>query len=152
MIAGGATASVLTTGAAAQAEPALDGAIAVDGNTLRAVVVSLGGDGKSMVAIQTLPADPSPYPLFRQFLTHKTTATAIYRAPPDHTVISAAPARDFQFIVAGEAIITADSGNYICGPGTVILADAGARHEQRAGKAGYTAIRVRLADQREITR
>ncbi len=139
--AGGAAAAV----GGSQAASAVTNAIDAEGGALNAVKVSIGGDGKSIVDMVLLPADPSPYPLFKQFLTHKASATAIYRAPPHHLSNEAQPTRDLLFIVSGGAVIAADTGRETVGAGSVALCDAGARHSITAGPSGYTAIRVRLA-------
>jgi hypothetical protein len=123
------------------------GAITDGGDGIKAVSISAGADGKSKIDDITVPADTSVAPkLFQQFLTHKATATAIYQAPPGHTIAEGQPAKDLLFIVDGTTTLKADSGSRTVGRGTFVLFDGVAKHTEKAGPAGYVAIKVRLAD------
>jgi hypothetical protein len=123
------------------------GAIGPNGDSIKAVRVSAGADGQSTIADIEVPADKSVAPLlFQQFLTHKASATAIYRAPPHHAIGESAPAKDLLLIVDGSTTIKTDGGSRRLGLGTFVLFDGVARHTEKAGPAGYVAIKVRLAD------
>jgi hypothetical protein len=123
------------------------GAIAASGDSVKAVRVSLGADGKSRIEDIDVPADKSVAPqLFQQFLTHKASATAIYRAPPHHAIAESEPAKDLLLIVDGTTTIKTDSGSRKLGLGTFVLFDGVAKHTEKAGPTGYVAIKVRLAE------
>src|SRR5471030_2776282 len=103
MLAGGGAA--LAVGRLANAETAnpLAAAIAPDGQSMKVVRVLLRNDGQTRVAESQVAADNSPYPLFKQFLTHNATTTAIYSAPPHHKMPAGKnTANALLFVVAGE--------------------------------------------------
>jgi hypothetical protein len=133
---------------AATANP-LAAAIAPDGQSMRVVRVLLRDNGQAHVAEDQVAADKSPYPLFKQFLTHDATKTAIYSAPPHHKIAgSKDTGKALLFVVAGETTLKAGGATQRCPAGTAILMDAGsgAGLSETAGPAGYTAIKVQLAD------
>jgi hypothetical protein len=147
---GGAAALFAVTGpaVAATANP-LAAAIAPDGESMKVVRVLLRDDGQTHVAEDQVAADKSPYPLFKQFLTHNATKTAIYSAPPHHKITGGKDAgKALLFIVAGETTLMAGGSKQLCPAGTAVLMDAGsaAGLNETAGPAGYTAIKVQLAD------
>lgn len=149
--AGGAAALAATTSQAQAADTAnpLAAFIAADGSAIKAVQVSVGADGKTGIADADIPADNSPYPLFKQFLTHKASATAIYAAPPHHKIVGTKnDAKEILFIVAGETTLKAGGTVRKCPAGSVILLDAGsgAGLAEQAGPEGYTGVKVQLAD------
>ena len=122
-------------------------AITKGGDGLKAVMVSAGADGKSKIEEIDVAADTSLAPkLFQQFLTHKASATAIYQAPPHHVIAAGEPAKDLLLIVDGAVTLKSDSGSRKLGPGAFVLFDGVAKHSEKAGPAGYVAIKVRLAD------
>jgi hypothetical protein len=134
---------------AAEAANPLAAAIAADGQSMKVVRVLLRNDGKTRVAEGEVGADTSPYPLFKQFLTHNATATAIYSAPPHHKMQAGKTAEaSLLYIVAGETVLTADGATQRCPAGTAILIDAGSGTglSETAGPGGYTAIKVQLAN------
>jgi len=149
VLAGGGAAAIVTAGAAraasAQPESTLAAAIIDDGQKIKVVRIS-ADNGRTAIADVGLPADPSPYPLFKQFLTHKASATAVYSAPPRHEITTNATDRYLVFIAAGDTTLQAGGTSRRCGAGTFILAERGAAYAERAGVDGYTAIKVRLAD------
>ena len=146
----GAAALLTATRQAVAAVPnPLAAAIAPDGQSMKVVRVLLRNDGQTRVAEGEVAADTSPYPLFKQFLTHNATATAIYSAPPHHRMPAGKnTANALLFIVAGETTLKAGDATQRCPAGTAILIDAGsgAGLNETAGPAGYTAIKVQLAD------
>jgi hypothetical protein len=147
---GGAAALFAVTGpaVAATANP-LAAAIAPDGESMKVVRVLLRDDGQTHVAADQVAADKSPYPLFKQFLTHNATKTAIYSAPAHHKIAGGKDAgKALLFIVAGETTLMAGGAKQHCPAGTAILMDAGSAPglNETAGPAGYTAIKVQLAD------
>ena len=122
-------------------------AIAGGGGSIKAVLFSVGADGKSKMEDIDVPADQSVAPkLFQQFLTHKASATAIYQVPPHHVIAESQPAKDLLFIVDGATTLKTDAGSRKLGLGTFVLFDGVAKHTEKAGPAGYVAIKVRLAD------
>jgi hypothetical protein len=146
---GGAALAVAGLANTAKAANPLAAAIAADGQSMKVVRVLLRNDGKTRVAEGEVGADASPYPLFKQFLTHDATATAIYSAPPHHTMPAGKnPANAVLYIVAGETVLKADGAIQRCPAGTAILIDAGSGTglTETAGPAGYTAIKVQLRD------
>jgi hypothetical protein len=151
VLAGGGAAIAAATAARARAaksdmpEMSLAGAIVDDGQKIKIVHV-FAENGQTRIADAALPADTSPYPLFKQFLTHKASATAVYGAPPHHQGLSKAADKYLLFIAAGETVLTAGKDRRRCGAGTFILAEGGAGYGERADADGYTAIKVRLAD------
>ena len=127
--------------------------VAPDGQSIKAVEVSIGADGKAGIKEIDVTADKSVAPkLFQQFLTHKASKVAIYSAPPYHKIdvirppIGGKPAREFAFIVDGETTIKIGDASRKVGRGTVLLFDGAANYKEKAGPVGYTAIKVRLAD------
>ena len=146
---GGAALAVSRLANAAEAANPLAAALAADGPSMKVVRVLLRNDGKTRVAEGEVGADASPYPLFKQFLTHNASATAIYSAPPHHKMpASKATENALLYIVAGETVLMADGATQRCPAGTAILIDAGSGTglSETAGPAGYTAIKVQLAD------
>jgi len=147
----GGAAALLGASRTARAEPVnpLAAFIAADGSAIKAVHVSAGDGGHSQIADMDVAADHSPYPLFKQFLTHKASATAVYAAPP-HLKIAGAKnaAKTLLFIVAGETTLEAGATKRKCPAGTVILMDegSGAGVSEKAGPDGYTGFKVALAD------
>ena len=150
MLAGsGAALAIGSLANAAEAPNPLAAAFAQDGQSMKVVRVLLRNDGKTRIAEGEVGADKSPYPLFKQFLTHNATATAIYSAPPRHKMSAdKASANALLYIVAGETVLKADGVTQHCPAGTAILIDAGSGADlsETAGPAGYTAIKVQLAD------
>jgi hypothetical protein len=122
------------------------GSIAPDGDTIKVVKVSIDAAGKSQAAEADLPADHSPYPLFKQFLTHEASKVAIYRAPPNLAIAENQPAKDLLLIVDGDTTLMTDTGSRKVGLGGFVLFDGIAKHTETAGPAGYVAIKIRLAD------
>jgi hypothetical protein len=123
--------------------------IAPDGNSIKAVHVTIGDNGHSRIAGADIAADNSPYPLFKQFLTHNASTTAIYAAPPHHKIAAGKSAgKSLLFIVDGETNLKAGGATRRCFAGTVVLLDAGSGPglSEQAGPAGYTAIKVQLTD------
>jgi hypothetical protein len=149
LLAGGGAALAVAAAPGVQAEAAankLAAFIAPDGTSIKAVKVTVA-DGQTSIADADIAADKSPYPLFKQFLTHDASATAIYAAPPHHKIDgNKASAKSLLFVVAGETTLKAGKTAHKCPAGTVILLDAGADLHEQAGPAGYTAIKVQLAD------
>lgn len=124
-------------------------AFASDGKSMKVIRILLKNDGKTRVAEGQVGADESPYPLFKQFLTSKASAVAIYGAPARHKIAAAkAPAKAMLFICAGETVFKAGGVTQRCPAGTAILVDAGsgAGLTETAGPEGYTAIKVQLSD------
>jgi hypothetical protein len=152
MLAGTGAAVTLASmqhGQAAEAANPLATFIAADGGSIKAVHVSAGDGGHSRIAEMDVAADHSPYPLFKQFLTHKASATAVYGAPPHHRIVgSKNPAKTLLFIVAGETTLEAAGTRRKCPAGTMILIDAGSGADlgEKAGPDGYTGFKVQLAD------
>jgi hypothetical protein len=145
LIAGGGAFALAGPAALAALADGLAAAIAPDGQSIRVVRV-FAENGATRMEDATLPADPSPYPLFKQFLTHKASSVAVYRAPSGLTIAAkAAPAREIVFIAEGDTLLAAGGLSRRCAAGTFILAD-GAACDERAGAAGYTAIKIHLAD------
>jgi hypothetical protein len=153
VIAGGGAAVALAAGRAIAVADANNhaspwaGSIVTGSAGIKAVLISAGADGKSKIEDIDVPPDKSVAPmLFRQFLTHKASATAIYQAPPRHAIAEAEPAKDLLFIVDGATTLETDGGSRKLGRGTFVLFDGIAKHTEKAGPAGYVAIKVRLAD------
>jgi hypothetical protein len=147
----GGAAALLGASGTAMAEPVnpLAAFIAADGASIRALHVSTGDGGHSQISDTDVAADHSPYPLFKQFLTHKASATAVYAAPPRLRIAGTRnAARTLLFIVAGETTLEAGAAKRKCPAGTVILMEegSGAGVSETAGPDGYTAFKVALAD------
>src|SRR5882757_8120020 len=83
-VSGAAALFAVTRPAMATTANPLAAAIAPDGQSMKVVRVLLRNDGQTRVAEGEVAADNSPYPLFKQFLTHNATTTAIYSAPQHH--------------------------------------------------------------------
>lgn len=146
--AGGAALAAVAApqGRAADAENPLAAFIAADGASIKAVKVTLA-DGNTSIADADIVADKSPYPLFKQFLTHDARTTAIYAAPPHHKIAGGKTiGKSLLFVVAGETTLKAGKTAHKCHAGTVILVDPDSEFQEQAGPAGYTAIKVQLAD------
>ena len=149
VLAGGGAALVIG-GLAQAAEGAnpLAASFAPDGKSMKVIRILLKNDGKTRVAEGQVGADDSPYPLFKQFLTSKASAVAIYGAPAHRKIAGAkAPARVMLFICAGETVFKTSETTQRCPAGTAILVDAGSGDglTETAGPEGYTAIKVQLA-------
>jgi hypothetical protein len=150
LLAGGG--AVLAIGRLAQAADMpnpLASAFAPDGQSMKVVRILLRNDGKTRVAEGQVGPDASPYPLFKQFLSAKASAVAIYAAPAQHKIAGTkAPAKAMLFIAAGETVFKAGGASQRCPAGTAILIDAGCGDglTETAGPQGYTAIKVQLAD------
>jgi hypothetical protein len=148
-VGGGAALFAVTGPAVAATANPLAAAIAPDGQSMKVVRVLTRDDGQTRVSEDQVAADKSPYPLFKQFLTHNATKTAIYSAPPHHKIAGGKHADKAPlFIVAGKTTLSAGGATQLCPAGTAILIDAGggAGLSETAGPAGYTAIKVQLAD------
>lgn len=146
---GGAALAVAGLAQAADKPNPLAAAFATDGKSMKVVRILLKNDGKTRVAEGQVGPDESPYPLFKQFLTSKASAVAIYGAPPRHKIAGAkASGRAMLFIAAGETVFKAGGTSQRCPAGTAILVDAGSGEglTETAGPEGYTAIKVQLAD------
>ena len=123
--------------------------IAPDGASIKAVHVTADDQGGTAIADIDVAADKSPYPLFKQFLTHNATATAVYGVPPHHKIAGATNAgKALLFVADGVTVLKAGGTTRRCPAGTVILLDGGSGGglREEAGPAGYTAIKVQLAD------
>jgi hypothetical protein len=147
----GGAAVLLGASGTAMAEPVnpLAAFIAADGGSIKAVHVTAGDGGHSQIADTDIAADHSPYPLFKQFLTHKASATAVYAAPPRFKIAGTKnTAKTLLFIVAGETTLEVGATKRKCPAGTVILMDegSGAGVSEKAGPDGYTGFKVALAD------
>ena len=139
-------AAAATSAGAAEAMNPLAAFIAPDGNAIKAVKVTADDAGTHIAGID-VAADPSPYPLFKQFLTHKASRVAIYAAPPGHKVTVVPSANQLIYFVAGSlTVMGKDPPGHDCPAGSAILIDAGVRHREHAGPAGFTAIKVALSD------
>jgi hypothetical protein len=146
---GGATLAVRGLANAADKPNPLAAAFSGDGKSMTVVRLLLRNDGQTRVAESEIGADDSPYPLFKQFLTAKASAVAIYAAPAHHKIAAVkAPAKAMLFIAAGETVFKAGGTSQRCPAGTAILVDAGsgAGLTETAGPDGYTAIKVQLED------
>jgi hypothetical protein len=121
-------------------------ALSADGSTIKALSITTDASGKSSIAETDVGPDKSPYPLFKQFFTHKADKVAIFRAPPGHYFIDEKKAKALLLIVDGEIELTTDAGPRKTGRGSFVLFDGKGANTQRAGRAGYTAIKVLLAD------
>jgi hypothetical protein len=150
VVAGGTAA--LLAGGVAQAKVQetanpLAAAFPPDGKTVKVIEVKTDANGRAVISPVDLPADQSPYPLFKQFLTHKASAVAVYSVPPNHHIPSSFdPARRFIFIVSGDTTLIAKSGTHKCGAGSIIFLDGSSDLAARSGPAGYVAIKVQVAD------
>jgi hypothetical protein len=146
---GGAALAVASLAKAADKPNPLAAAFSADGQSMKVVRVLLKNNGKTRVAEGQVGPDHSPYPLFKQFLTSKASAVAIYGAPPRHKIAGAkASAKAMLFIAAGETVFKAGGASLRCPAGTAVLIDAGSGEglTETAGPKGYTAIKVQLAD------
>jgi hypothetical protein len=146
---GAAMAAVSLRAKAAGAPNPLAAAFSADGKSMKVVRVLLKNDGKTRVAEGQVGPDDSPYPLFKQFLTSKASAVAIYGAPAHHKISGTkAAAKAMLFIAAGETVFKAGGTTQRCPAGTAILVDAGSGEglTETAGPEGYTAIKVQLVD------
>jgi quercetin dioxygenase-like cupin family protein len=131
---------------AAEATNPLAAFIASDGSAIKAVKVT-ADDAGTHIAEVAVAADPSPYPLFKQFLTHKASRVAIYAAPPGHRVTVVPSTNQLIYVVAGSlTVMGKDPPGHDCPAGSAILIDAQTRHREHAGPAGFTAIKVALSD------
>ena len=120
--------------------------IAADGSAIKAVKVT-ADDAGTHIAEVDVAADASPYPLFKQFLTHKASRVAVYAAPPGHKVTVVPSANQLIYVVAGSlTVMGKDPPGRDCPAGSAILIDAGVRHREHAGPAGFTVIKVALSD------
>lgn len=149
MMAGAGAAAAFASPSESMAAKAVESwayALAPDGSAIKAFSVTADAAGNSKIEeIETAP-DKSPYPLFKQFFTRKASKVAIYRAPPGHYLIDQKQAKALMLLVDGEIEIKTDSGSKTAGRGGFIVFDGKAANSQRAGRAGYTAIKVLLAD------
>jgi hypothetical protein len=149
LAAGGAALAIGRLAQAADKPNPLAYAFAADGKSMKVVRILLKNDSKTRVAEGQVGPDESPYPLFKQFLTSKASAVAIYGAPAHHKIAGIkAPAKAMLFICAGETVFKTDDATKRCPAGTAILVDAGSGEglTETAGPEGYTAIKVQLAD------
>lgn len=147
--AGGGVAVALAQGAARASGSGSSwaDAITAGGNGIKAVRVTADAEGKSRIEDIQMPADASVAPqLFQQFLTHRASAVAIYQARPHHAIPESQPAKDLLFIAEGATTLKTDGGSRKLGLGTFVLFDGVAKHSEKAGPAGYVAIKVRLAE------
>jgi hypothetical protein len=150
VVAGGAAA--LLAGGVAEAkvqetENPLAASFPPDGNSVKVVEIKTDADGHAVISPVDLPADKSPYPLFKQFLTHKASAVAVYSVPPNHHIpTSFDPVRRFVFIVSGETTLIAKDATHKCEAGSIILLDGKSDLAARSGPVGYVAIKVQVAD------
>jgi hypothetical protein len=143
---GAALAAQAFSSAWAKAENPLAAFIAPDGESIKVVkILALEGGAVQMLNAD-IAADHSPYPLFKQFLTHKASRVAAYGAPAGHKAAAVPATRQLTFIVAGDMTLVGQGTEKSCPAGTAILADAGCRYHEHAGPAGYAAIKVALAD------
>jgi hypothetical protein len=146
---GGAALAIGGLARAAEGGNPLAYAFAPDGKSMKVIRILLKNDGKTRVAEGQIDPDASPYPLFKQFLTSKASAVAVYGAPAHHKIAGTkAPAKAMLFIAAGETAFKAGGTTQRCPAGTAILIDAGSGEglTETAGPEGYTAIKVQLAD------
>jgi hypothetical protein len=131
---------------AAEAENPLAAFIGANGKSITIIDVKADANGHAVISPMDLPADASPYPLFKQFLTNKATAAAIYSAPPNHHIATSFDtARRLVIVVAGELTLNSANGSRECPAGTIILLDGSSDMTARGGPAGFTAIKVQLA-------
>jgi hypothetical protein len=131
---------------AAEAGNLLAGFIAPDGKSIAIIDVKADANGHAVISPVDLPADASPYPLFKQFLTNKASAIAIYSAPPNHHIASSFDAsRRLIVVVAGALTLNSAHGSHECGVGAFIMLDGGSDLTARGGPVGFTAIKVQLA-------
>ncbi len=121
-------------------------ALSPDGSAIKALSIGVDASGKSKIEEIEVAPDKSPYPLFKQFFTHKASKVAIYHAPPGHYLIDEKQARALLLIVDGDINITTDGGSKTASRGGFVQFEGKAANSQRAGRAGYTAIKVLLAD------
>lgn len=132
---------------AADVDNPLAGLIAADGKSIKVIEIKADAAGHAMIVPVELPADASPYPLFKQFLTHKAAAVAIYSVPPNHHIPAAFdPAKRFLFIVSGETTLITQREHRPCQAGTIVLFDGASDLAARSGPAGYTAVKIQLAE------
>jgi hypothetical protein len=143
---GAALAAPVFSSAWGQSENPLAASIAADGESIKVVKILALDDGAVQILNTDVAADHSPYPLFKQFLTHKASRVAAYGAPAGHKAAAVPATRQLTFIVAGEMTLVGKGTRRSCPAGTAILADAGSRYHEHAGPAGYTAIKVALAN------
>ena len=149
VLAGGGAALAIATISptiAADIENPLASFIAADGNSFRAIRVTAADRTQSQLRAEDIPADHSPYPLFKQFLTHKANRVAVYSAPPGHKTTAAPDENQLIYLVAGTMRLKVKGDRRDCVAGQVILMDASSHHRQQAGPAGYTAIKIARAD------
>lgn len=150
VMAGGATALLAAGTARAKVQKTanpLAAAFPPDGKTIKVIEIKSDAGGHAVISPVELPADKSAYPLFKQFLTHKSSAVAIYSVPPNHHIPAAFdPARRFIFIVAGETTLIAKGDTHKCEAGSIILLDGNSDLAARSGPTGYMAIKVQVAD------
>ena len=131
---------------AAEADNPLAGFIAADGKSITIIDVKADANGHAVISPVDLPADASPYPLFKQFLTNKASAVAIYSAPPNHQIATSFDStRRLVVVVAGALTLNSANGSRECAAGTFIMLDGGSDMTARGGPAGFTAIKVQLA-------
>jgi hypothetical protein len=131
---------------AAEAENSLAAFIGADGKSITVIDVKADANGHAVISPVELPADASPYPLFKQFLTNKASAVGIYSAPPNHHIsTSFDTAKRLVVVVAGELTLNSAHGSRDCPAGTVILLDGSSDMTAKGGPAGFTAIKVQLA-------
>jgi hypothetical protein len=132
---------------AAETENPLAAIIAADGKSIKVIEIMADAEGHAIIKPVDMPADASPYPLFKQFLTHKAAAIAIYYVPPNlHIPASFEPAKRLLYIVSGETTLIAGKDEHPCLPGTIVIFDGKSDLKARSGKGGYTAVKVQLAD------
>jgi hypothetical protein len=145
---GAALAIAAAPGALAAKDPnPLAAFIAADGSAIKAVKVTMDDEGETHIAETDVAADNSPYPLFKQFLTHKASRVAIYAAPPGHKITVIPAAKQLIYVIAGSLTVKGkNDAGHECVAGSAILLEAGARHREHAGPDGYSAIKVALAD------
>ncbi len=131
---------------AAEADNSLAAFIGADGKSITVIDVKADANGHAVISPVELPADASPYPLFKQFLGNKATAVGVYSAPPNHQIATSFDtARRLVVVVAGELTLNSALGSRDCPAGTVILLDGSSDMTAKGGPAGFTAIKVQLA-------
>jgi hypothetical protein len=130
----------------AEADNPSAGFIAADGKSITVIDVKADANGHAVISPLDLPADASPYPLFKQFLTNKASAVAIYSAPPNHHIATSFDtARRLIVVVAGALTLNSAHGSRECGTGTFIMLDGKSDVTAHGGPRGFTAIKVQLA-------
>ena len=120
-----------------------------DRRTIKIVQVSKGDDGQAKIADMQVQGEPLAKTELVQFLARKATKVAVYSAPAGHAAFREASGdgAELLYVIKGALTLSTGATKRRCGTGSLILVENGAAHGEDAGDKGYSAIRIKLAEE-----